>query len=110
MMDAIVIGCSCRQPVHLTIRSDMFNNRLFKFLLKYLNGIPIYRISEERDKLRDNFSSIAYCKSVLQQNGIIIIFAEGVTLHDWELKPIKSGPSKIISHALTDDRLKETLQ
>ena len=110
MMDAIAIGCSCRQPVHFTIRSDMFNNKLFNFLLKRLNGIPIYRVSEEKGRMRDNFSTIAYCKSVLQQNGIIIIFAEGVTLHDWELKPVKSGPSKIILHALTDARLKETLQ
>lgn len=110
MVDAIVIGCLCRQPVHFTIRSDMFKNRLFNLLLKRLNGIPIYRQSEDKERMRDNFTSIEYCTSILQRNGIIIIFAEGVTSHDWKLKPLKSGPSKIVSHALTSDLLKETLQ
>ncbi len=70
MMDAIAIGCACRQPVHFTIRSDMFNNRLFNFLLKRLNGIPIYRVSEEKGRMRDNAKTIifphtiAYCKNI----------------------------------------------
>lgn len=110
MVDAIVIGCTCRQPVHFVIRSDMFKNRLFNFLLKHLNGIPIYRISEDKERMRDNFTSIEYCSSLLQQNAIIIIFAEGITVHDWKLKPLKSGPSKIISHAVTKSHLKEKLQ
>ncbi len=110
LVDAIVIGCTCRQPVHFVIRSDMFKNKLFNFLLKRLNGIPIYRKSEEKDRMRDNFTSIEYCTSILERNGIIIIFAEGTTSHDWKLKPIKSGISKILLHALTNDKLKNRLQ
>lgn len=109
LMDAIVIGCASSQPVHFTIRSDMFKNPLFKFLLKRLNGIPVYRSTEEKDKMRENFTTIQRCKAILKQNGIIIIFAEGYTLHDWELKPIKSGISKIVMHAIEDSYLKEKL-
>lgn len=109
LMDAIVIGCACSQPVHFTIRSDMFKNPLFKFLLKRLNGIPVYRSTEEKDKMRENFAIIQRCKEILKQNGIIIIFTEGHTLHDWQLKPVKSGISKIVMHAIEDSYLKETL-
>lgn len=109
LMDAIVIGCMCNQQVHFTIRSDMFRNRLFKFLLTRLNGIPVYRLSEEKDKMRENFTTILRCKEILQQKGIIIIFAEGYTLHDWQLKPIKSGISKIVLHAISDTYLKDNL-
>lgn len=109
LMDAAVIGCYCKQPVHFTIRSDMFNNKLFRFLLNRLNGIPVYRTSEEKNKLRNNFESIERCKKILQNDGIIIIFAEGQTLHDWNLKPIKSGVSKIVRHAITDEKLRSKL-
>ncbi|MBX2924566.1 MAG: 1-acyl-sn-glycerol-3-phosphate acyltransferase [Chitinophagaceae bacterium] len=109
LMDAVVIGCTCTQQVHFTIRSDMFNNRLFRFLLNRLNGIPVYRSSEEKEKLRENFGTIEHCKKILQNNGIIIVFAEGQTLHDWNLKPIKSGVSKIVRHAISDASLKDRL-
>lgn len=110
MLDAVVIACQCRQPVHFTIRSDMFNNAIFRFLLKYLNGIPVYRASEEKEKLRKNFSSIAVCRAILKKNGIIIIFSEGITLHDWKLKPLKNGTARIVQHALLDPQLAQTLQ
>jgi len=109
LMDAVVIGSCCTQKVYFTIRSDMFNNKLFSILLNRLNGIPVYRFSEEKDKLRRNFDTIDRCKEILKNNGIIIIFAEGQTLHDWDLKPIKSGISKIVHHAITDKDLKEKL-
>lgn len=87
----------------------MFNNKLFKFLLNRLNGIPVYRSSEEKNKLRENFATIEHCKQILQNNGIIIVFAEGQTLHDWKLKPVKSGISKIVQHAITDENLSQKL-
>lgn len=109
LLDAVVIGQCCAQQVHFTIRSDMFNNKLFNILLSRLNGIPVYRLSEEKNKLRKNFDTIDRCKEILKNNGIIIIFAEGQTLHDWNIKPIKSAISKVVRHALTDPYLKENL-
>ncbi len=110
MMDAIVIGCSCKRPVHFTIRSDMFNNLLFRLLLRFLNGIPVYRTSEEKGKLRKNFNTIEQCRQILKQDGIIIIFPEGTTLQDWNLKPLKSGTAKMVQYALQDDYLQDALQ
>lgn len=110
MMDAALIGCLCSQPVHFTIRSDMFRNSLFRFLLRFLNGIPLYRISEERERLKDNFTTFDECRKILADDGIILIFSEGVTLHDWKLKPLKSGTFRMVAHAMQNSELKETLQ
>lgn len=110
LLDAVVIACRCRQPVHFTVRSDMFNNPLFGLLLKSLHGIPVYRRSEEKEKLRKNFNSIDHCRKILKKGGIIIIFSEGITLHDWKLKPLKSGTAKIVQHALCDPQLINTLR
>lgn len=110
MLDAILIACVCRQPVHFMIRSDMFKNPLFKFFLHHLNGIPVYRVTEEKDKLRENFTSFNICRDILKRGGKIIIFSEGVTLHDWKLKPLKSGTAKLVAQALKDPELSENLQ
>lgn len=110
MMDAALIGCLCSYPVHFTIRSDMFKNKLFRFLLHFLNGVPIYRISEDKEKLRDNFASFEACRKVLMRNGIVLIFSEGVTLQDWELKPLKSGTYRMVAHVLQDEYLRQKLQ
>jgi 1-acyl-sn-glycerol-3-phosphate acyltransferase len=110
MLDAVVIACECKQPVYFMIRSDMFNNPVFRLLLKFLNGIPVYRASEEKEKLRENFNSFALCRSILKNNGIIIIFSEGITVHEWRLKPLKNGTAKIVHYALCDQQLRQTLQ
>ncbi|MGN6439340.1 MAG: 1-acyl-sn-glycerol-3-phosphate acyltransferase [Agriterribacter sp.] len=110
MMDAALIGCLCSQPVHFTIRSDMFRNKLFRFLLRFLNGIPLYRVSEERERLKENFTTFDACRKILAEKGIILIFSEGVTMHDWKLKPLKSGTYRMVAHAMENSELRETLQ
>ncbi|MGN6493818.1 MAG: 1-acyl-sn-glycerol-3-phosphate acyltransferase [Agriterribacter sp.] len=110
MMDAALIGCLCSQPVHFTIRSDMFRNRLFRFLLRFLNGIPLYRVSEERERLKENFTTFDVCRKILAEKGIILIFSEGVTMHDWKLKPLKSGTYRMVAYAMENSELRETLQ
>lgn len=110
MMDAALIGCLCSQPVHFTIRSDMFRNKLFRFLLRFLNGIPLYRVSEERERLKENFTTFDACRKILTEKGIILIFSEGVTMHDWKLKPLKSGTYRMVAHAMENSELRETLQ
>lgn len=110
MVDAVIIACLCRQPVYFTIRSDMFRNPVFRFFLKFLHGIPVFRSSEEKGKLKENFNSIARCRDILKKNGIILVFPEGITVHEWKLKPIRSAAARIVQEALTDPQLAQTLQ
>ncbi len=110
MIDAAFIACLCKQKVHFTIRSDMFNNPLFRFLLKFLNGIPIYRSTEEKDKLKKNFGSIEQCRDLLKEGAIVIVFSEGITEHEWKLKPLKSATARIVQYALLDNELTDTLR
>ena len=71
MMDAIAIGCTCRQPVHFTIRSDMFNNKLFNFLLKRLPLSRVLRLGFLGFRLRTgrrrrSYTGLLLCQIVLQ--------------------------------------------
>lgn len=108
-LDAIIIGNAYSRPFHFLVRSDMFKNFFLKWILKGLNGIPVYRHTEEKNRLRENQTSFNQCIDILKNNGTILIFAEGITIHDWEIKPIKSGPARLIWDALKDVELKERL-
>lgn len=96
MVDAILIATECKEPVHFMVRSDMFNHPLFRKFLLALNGLPIFREAEEKYKLRENFNVIRHCIDILKTNGIIIIFPDGITMHDWTLRLPKSGLAQII--------------
>lgn len=108
-LDAIIIGNAYSRPFHFLVRSDMFNNFFLKWILIGLNGIPVYRHSEEKTRLRENQNSFDQCIDILKKNGTIMIFAEGITIHDWEIKPIKSGPARLIWDALQNEELKQRL-
>ncbi|MFZ9718137.1 MAG: 1-acyl-sn-glycerol-3-phosphate acyltransferase [Chitinophagaceae bacterium] len=110
LLDALLIGTYCNQPVHFIVRSDMFNKPIIRTLLKWLNGIPVYRTSEEKHRLRENLKSFQYCKEVLQKNGVILFFGEGMTVHDWNLKPMRSGLTRLLDIAMEDAALRENLQ
>ncbi len=51
-------------------KSDLFENRLFAFVLKKMNAFPIRRWTADRTALR-------YAKRVLDDGGVLGIFPEG---------------------------------
>ncbi len=108
-LDGILIGTASRYPVHFTIRSDIFRMPLIGGILKALKGIPIFRQTEDSTRLRENRQTFEECVRVLKNNGSILLFAEGFTEHKWEIKPIKSGPARLIWDALQEDELRDKL-
>ena len=110
MHDAAIIGLYCGQPIHYTIRSDMFQISAFRILLKGLNGIPVYRQSESKSHVRNNASMIENSMDILRNNGVILIFSEGVTEHEWKLKPVKSGIASLVWECRKDDYLSKSLK
>ena len=88
----------------------MFHKPFLHWVLRGLNGIPVFRHTEEKTRLRENHKTFDQCIEVLKSNGTILIFAEGATIHDWEIKPIKSGPARLIWDAWQHDDLQKNLK
>lgn len=94
-LDAIIIGSLFKQPVHFLARGDAFNKPWHSKLLQLLQMIPIYRLSEGKENLHLNDLSFASSKKVLQKNGIVLIFIEGICKHTHQLQPFKKGAARI---------------
>lgn len=98
-LDAIIIGAQCKYPVHYLARGDAFKQKKFRILLRLLNMIPIYRISEGRDNLYLNEFAFKESNKVLSKGGIVLIFIEGKSINSHELLPFKKGAARIALNA-----------
>jgi len=95
-LDAIIIAASVKRPMHFLARSDVFKSPLVAALLKKMNLIPIYRQRDGRHKLIENHQSFEACYDILASGGAILIFAEGISVGDKKIRPLKKGLAKIL--------------
>lgn len=93
--DAIVIAAFFKSPIHFLARGDAFNKPYHRFLLGLLNMIPIYRLSEGKENLVLNNYAFSESKQILESNGIVLIFIEGICLLTNQLQPFKKGAARI---------------
>jgi 1-acyl-sn-glycerol-3-phosphate acyltransferase len=100
-LDATIIGSLFNRPVHFLARGDAFNKPWHAKLLRLLNMIPVYRLSEGKDNLPLNEGAFRRSKEVLSQNGIVLIFIEGVCVNKHELQPFKKGAARIAFESRT---------
>jgi len=95
LIDAIVIGLLFKQPIHFLARGDAFNKPWKRTILNALNMIPIYRLRDGIENLHLNEYAFNKSKEILQNNGIVLIFIEGICKHTHELQPFKKGAARI---------------
>lgn len=94
-LDAIIIGALFKHPVHFLARGDAFKKRYHRFLLRLLNMIPIYRLSEGKQYLHLNDYAFKASQKVLNNQGIVLIFIEGICVRSHQLQPLKKGAARI---------------
>ncbi|MCU0321080.1 MAG: 1-acyl-sn-glycerol-3-phosphate acyltransferase [Chitinophagaceae bacterium] len=95
LIDAIVIGLLFKQPIHFLTRGDAFNKPWKRTILTALNMIPIYRLRDGIENLHLNEYAFTKSKEILQNNGVVLIFIEGICKHTHELQPFKKGAARI---------------
>lgn len=94
--DAIIIGAHMQQPVHFITRGDVFNKTWVRFILSQLNMIPIFRIRDGKEKLSLNEETFNRSVEILRNNGLLLIFVEGLCEHQTTLLPLKKGAPRIL--------------
>jgi 1-acyl-sn-glycerol-3-phosphate acyltransferase len=94
-LDAIVVATLFKNPVYSLTRGDAFNGKLITGLLKSLNMLPVYRISEGIENLDSNYSTFDECQEIFRREGIVLIFSEGNCINEWHLRPLKKGTARL---------------
>lgn len=105
-LDAVIIGSHFQSPVHFLARGDAFKKPAAKKILSALKLIPIYRLREGRENLALNDATFDRCREVLLNNGILLIFSEGLCENNWKLRPLKKGTARIAIDAWQQENIK----
>ena len=100
--DAVVIGALFKEPVHFLARGDAFKKPWHNALLKTLNMIPIYRLSEGKENLHLNEKTFQISQEILSKGGIVLIFIEGLCVQEFGLRPFKKGAARIALNCHND--------
>lgn len=94
-LDAVFVACLFRSPVHFLARGDAFNKPWHSSLLRLLHMFPIYRLSEGKEHMGLNDFAFQKSREVLRNNGILLIFIEGICVNKHQLQPFKKGAARI---------------
>jgi len=95
LMDAMMIGFTCKQPIHFMAKGTLFNSPFKLWLLQKFNMIPINRQGEGKIKGVSNQDSFNACYKVLEEGKTLVVFPEGTSFLERHLRELKSGTARI---------------
>ncbi len=94
-LDAIILATLFRQPIYSLARGDAFSGSFISTLLRQLNILPVYRLSEGAENLEHNYTTFDVCRELFRKNGIVLIFIEGRCINEWHLRPLMKGTARL---------------
>lgn len=95
LMDAWLLGYVSKEPIYYMAKGTFFNTRFKKMVLKNLGLIPINRATESKTKGVSNLDSFEECYRLLEQGKTLVIFPEGTSFMERQLRELKSGAARI---------------
>lgn len=94
-MDGILVGSYLPQPIHFTMRADMFRKPFARFCLRELNVAPVYRGEEGIENVHKNLESFNTIYDILKKNGNLIMFSEGICVQEKRLQKLRKGTARV---------------
>jgi len=99
-LEACLLATHFPKSLHFLVRGDIFINKFIIWLLAQFHLIPIYRFSDGFKNMRANDATFVACYDRLNNNEIIVVYAEGNTTQEKRLRPIQKGLARIAFGAL----------
>lgn len=94
-LDAIILATIFKKPIYSLARGDAFAGGFISKLLYGMNILPVYRISEGAHNLNNNYDTFSKCRDIFRQDGIVLIFSEGLCVNEWKLRALKKGTARL---------------
>ncbi|WP_163537669.1 lysophospholipid acyltransferase family protein [Gracilibacillus sp. YIM 98692] len=109
--DPPIVGMTCPRDIHFMAKEELFENKIFGFILRNVHAFPIKRGMKDRNALRKGLD-------VLKEGKVLGLFPEGTRSKTGELKKGLAGAgffalrskAKVVPCAIIGDyRSKEPL-
>lgn len=95
-MEPCVLACFLDRPLFFLVRGDIFVKKFYIYLLRALHMLPVYRLKDRGYKfVKANFETFDACYDALHACKTIMILAEGNTIAEKRLRPLKKGAARL---------------
>ncbi|MEZ4756804.1 MAG: lysophospholipid acyltransferase family protein [Flavobacteriales bacterium] len=96
LMDPLLVAMLFQQQVGFVANAGIFSNSLLTRFFRHFHVIPIYRKKDVTPGgTPDNTQAFAECHAYLAQGGTFLIFPEGTSHYEINLREIKTGTARI---------------
>lgn len=100
-MEPCILACGLSRPLYFLVRGDVFTKPFYKRLLKALHMLPVYRLKDRGYAfVKANYETFDTCYDALKDRLSIMILAEGTTISEKRLRPLKKGTARVAFGAL----------
>ncbi|WP_425236264.1 lysophospholipid acyltransferase family protein [Ulvibacterium sp.] len=100
LLDVLLIAVDCNRKPYFLTRADVFKKPLLKKFFGFLQMIPIYRIRDGRESLKNNTEVFDNCANLLGNEKAILMFPEANHNLKRRVRPLSKGFTRILFAAL----------
>jgi len=105
LMDPLLVASVAEQRIGFVANAGLFSNPFLVAFFRFFHVIPIYRKKDVAPGEKpDNTQAFAQCHAYLATGGSFLIFPEGSSLYELNLREIKTGTARI---ALSYERVRD---
>jgi 1-acyl-sn-glycerol-3-phosphate acyltransferase len=94
-LDALLVLSPLKRIPWFLARADVFNKAWLSKTLRALHIMPVYRIRDGFNSIKNNDITFNQSAEILLQNQGLLIFVEGDHGERWMLRPLKKGFARI---------------
>lgn len=100
LLDVLLIGVDCNRNSWFLTRSDVFKSKMLTAIFNIFQMIPIYRIRDGRESLKNNQAVFERCSELLLKNEAILMFPEANHNLKRRVRPLSKGFTRILFNTL----------
>ncbi|MFV0388886.1 MAG: 1-acyl-sn-glycerol-3-phosphate acyltransferase, partial [Pyrinomonadaceae bacterium] len=109
LIDPALLVTSQPRRISFLAKSTLFEIPVLSTIIKAAGALPIYRRVDSAD-LSKNIDTFDVCRKILNENGAIALFPEGVSHSSPKLMPMKSGAARIALGAASENETSKPLR
>ncbi len=95
LVDGLIIMALLRRRVTMTAKGALGANPLLALLMRAMGVLEFHRKGDAGAEPRRNLHAIEQCRRILSDGGAVLIFPEGISHSDPQMRPLKTGAARI---------------
>jgi 1-acyl-sn-glycerol-3-phosphate acyltransferase len=98
VIEPCIMAAWLSRSLSFLARGDLFvNSRFFRLIYRFYHIVPVFRVVDTGySNVNRNYETFNFCYDALAQKKAIMILAEGKTIHEKRLRPLRKGTARII--------------